>query len=159
MAGGGQTQTVSAAGFDSVTPEVYRELPFFDVVRIHNCFLQFATLHRMPVSSPFWKVLEFIGLPKTSVPTELAHLSWICKSAVLHKGYPHARMTNLSVRMRPTCVHSYGFRKRTSTSDLTGLVRELRRTVKTWAPRLIVNVQEMRMLFDSMPHRFIGKSL
>ena len=58
----------SALGADRITPDVYKQLPFMAVAHVHDMFNEYATASRIDCMSPFWKILEFIGLPKTRMP-------------------------------------------------------------------------------------------
>ena len=149
----------TAAGIDDITPDVYLELPFVAIAHIHQLFERRTRFQRMAPSSAFWKILEFVGLPKSAHPTCFSQLRWICKSAVLQKWYLHTLRPHLRHQLRPSIIHSYGFRERTSASDLTGMVRELLHVARTWGYSLILSVQDVRTAFDSMPHDLIGKSL
>jgi len=114
----------SAGGADGNTADIYIELHFLAMARMLACFDQLARFGD-DGSSPYWKILQFIGLPKSKTVNEFTDLRWICKSAVLHKLYLRSLRTRIREELRSSAVHSYGFRRLTSTSDLTALVRDL----------------------------------
>jgi len=149
------------AGTDGNTPDIFRQLPFLAVCHVHELFWERAQFPLAVESSPYWKVVEFLGIPKTESPTcmEVRDLRWICKSAVTQKWYLRALRPNLRMQMHPSPVHSYGFRKNTCASDVNGLVRELMFISRVWALPLITAVQDIRYAFDSMPHDLVGRSL
>ena len=61
--------------------------------------------------------------------------------------------------LRPFAVHSYGFRKFTSASQLNGLVRQLQFFADAWNLLLAIAMQDVQTAFDSMPHGLIRESL
>ncbi len=91
--------------------------------------------------------------------TDFEGLRWICKSAVLQKWYLRALRPRLRAQLRPCRVQSYGFRRLTSTADLTGLVRELQYIARTWGYPLLISCQDIRWAFDSLPHELISEAL
>ena len=113
----------------------------------------------MAESSPSWKVLQFIGLPKETAVTEFKGLRWICKSAVLQNLYLRSLRLGLRRQVRLSAVHSYGFRKCASAAQLTGLVRELLYSSAKWNLPLVVAGQDISVAFDSMPHESIWISM
>ena len=101
----------SAAGADGNTTDIYKELPFLAVSRIHRLFSERSTLPRDSPSSPFWKTSQFVGLPKTHAVTTFGDFRWICKSAVVQKWFLRTLRPRLRMQMKPSSVHSYGFRR------------------------------------------------
>ena len=73
--------------------------------------------------SPFWKVLQFIGLPKHLVVSSFDDLRWICKSLVLQRWYMRSLQPVFRHSLQASnSVHSYGFRSGFSTSDIIRLM-------------------------------------
>ena len=130
----------SAAGNDGNTPDIYLDLPFLSVARVHAYFLERSKLNLDSEELPYWKILQFIGLPKTSSTTEFRDLRWICKSFVLQKWYLRSFRPQLRSEIRLSSVHSYGFRRFTSTSQVTGLVRQLQFLADSWNLPLAIGV-------------------
>eukprot|EP00973_Karenia_brevis_P035896 4952642-Karenia_brevis.AAC.1 len=77
---------------------------------------------------------------------------WICKSAVLQKWFLRSLRPTFRQQIKPSKVHSYGFRKHTSTAEVTGLVRELHFAADVWKLPLVTSLLDVRTAFDSMPH-------
>ena len=157
--GRAELRSGSAAGSDGNTPDVYLQLPFLAVAQVHRFFQSRSELVPMSDSSIHWKVLQFIGLPKEKFIKDFTGLRWICKSAVMQKWYLRALRPRLRHQLRPSYVHSYGFRKQVSTGDVTGLMRELLYLSRTWNIPLVTAVQDVKVAFDSMPHELIWESL
>ena len=65
-------------------------------------------------------------------------LRWICKSPVLQKWYFRSLRPQLRKQLRPSKVHSYGFRKFTSTSQVIGLVRQIQFLADVWGLPLAI---------------------
>lgn len=68
-------------------------------------------------------------------------------------------------RSSPICVHlgswvhSYGFRSRSNTGFVTGLVWQLLYLARSWGRGLLVSVQDVRTAFEAMEHSLISESL
>lgn len=105
----------------------------------------------------FYSLLVY--LTKTKAGSDFGSLRWICKSAVLQKWYLRALRPRLRDQLRLSPMHSYGFRRYTSTAEVTGLVRELLYIAHTWGLPLLLTAQDVRMSFDSMPHGLIAAAL
>ena len=139
--------------------DVNLQLPFIAVARIHQLFSGRFKFEKLSPSSPLWKILLFVGLPKTTSITDFNDFRWICKSPILHQWYLRAMQHDLRSQLKPSCVHSYGFRRHTSTSDVTGLFRVLLHYASVWKMPLIAALQDVKTAFDSMPHALISQAL
>ena len=148
-----------AAGADGITTDVYLQLPFLTLVYVHRLFKRRARFERSTPSSPFWKILQFIGLPKCKHASDFDSMRWICKSPLLQKWYLRSLQYGIRAQFQASHVHSYGFRPGISTSNVTGLARELLHTARAWNLPLLVSVQDVKFAFDSMPHGLIQAAL
>ena len=149
----------TSAGIDGNTPDIYAELPFLAVARVHSYFQDRCKFDLGSAESPYWKVLEFLGLPKTNFVSEFSQLRWICMSPVLQKWFLRSLRPTLRKEVNHSTVHAYGFRKGTSTSQVTGLVRQLQYLADTWNLPLVTAIQDVQTAFDSMPHRLISQAM
>ena len=138
---------------------MYKMLPFLVILQVYDLFLKYDRFDLISPSPPFWKILEFIGLPKMKAIRDFNDFRWICKSCVLQKWFLSSCRPRVWSQMRISQVHSYGARPDTRTSDLTGLVRETVHICHVWNQPLIVACQDVQTAFDSMPHEVIKDSL
>ena len=149
----------SGGAGDGIPGDVYLELPFIAVARIHRMFSDRFEFKKSSVCSPFWNTLQFVGLPKAKMISDFNDFRWICKSPVLQQWFLRALQYELRSQLRPSCVHSYGFRRHTCTSDITALFREVFHYATLWDVPLIAAQQDVKTAFDSMPHELISKAL
>ena len=81
------------------------------------------------------------------------------QSTVLQKWFLRSLRPTLRQEINPSIVHSYGFRRCTSASQVTGLVRQLQFLADTWKLPLVTALQDVQTAFDSMPHALISRSM
>lgn len=62
-------------------------------------------------------------------------------------------------QLRPSHVHSYGFKPTCRTSHITALVRQLQYLSARWDLPLIVALQDVKTAFDAMHHEHIAESM
>ena len=86
---GAKLKKGGASGADGNTPDIYHMLPFSVLLLVHRLFVRRASFQK-DVGSPFWLILEFIGLPKAKVLAGFDDFRWICKSPVLQMWYLRA---------------------------------------------------------------------
>ena len=152
-------QPNTACGPDGVPPEVYLDLPFITVLHVFELFKKRNALLDGEASSSFWKMLEFVGLPKSKEVSEFGDLRWICKSAILQKWYMRASLPCLRNALRPSRVHAYGFKRQSNTSMVCGLIRQLLFLADSWGLPLLVACQDVSTAFDAMGHELISNAL
>ena len=71
-------------GVDGLPMEVYRALPWLTTLHIYHLFKQRLKLEPAG-ESPFWTILQFLGIPKCKNVKTFQDLRWICKAPVLEK--------------------------------------------------------------------------
>ena len=109
--------------------------------------------------SPFWRLLDFLGIPKVTNVRAFTDLRWICKAASLQKWYIRSLRPLLRQQLRPSSVHSYGFKPACRTNHLTALVRQLLHIAASWGVGLLVALQDVETAFDTMAHEHIATSM
>ena len=129
------------------------------LVHIHRLFNRRALMLDGDCSSPFWKMLEFIGIPKSKDPRSFTDIRWICKSAVLQKWYIRSLMPAVHLQLMPSHVQSYGFKRGCNTMCITGIIREILYFADVWGLPLIVASQDIQTAFDDMEHNMVCQSL
>jgi hypothetical protein len=145
-------------GVDGISAEIYKSIPWRATLHIYHLFksrLKFEASGE----SPFWKVLQFLGIPKVKDVRVFGDLRWICKSSILQKWYLRALRPQLRRQIRPSWVHSYGFKRFCRTSHITSLVRQLQYISQSWGMPLLVALQDVEVAFDSMEHEHIVTSM
>ena len=148
----------TGTGVDGLPPEVYKALPWKSLLHVYHLFKQ--RLRFEPAGeSPYWKVLQFLGIPKVAGARAFHDLRWICKSAVLQKWYVRTMRPQLRSCLRPSWVHTYGFKQSCRTSNITALVRQLQYLAIGWGLPLLVALQDVELAFDSMQHELIATAL
>jgi hypothetical protein len=133
----------SGVGGDGLPPEVYLELPALTVMHIFSLSRKHFHFLDSESSSPYWKMLEFIGIPKVREARTFEDLRWICKSSVLQKWYMHSIRSLLKQSLRASWVHSYGFKRHSDTAYVCSLVRQLVYIAKVWNLPLLVSCQDV----------------
>ena len=147
-----------AVGADGVPSEVYKCLPFICLLHIYELFEKRVRFEDGENSSPFWKMLEFVGIPKANRPSRLDQLRWVCKTPVLQKWFMSS-LRPVLFRSRSSKLHSYGFKKKCSTTMVTGLVRQLLYVSSKWGKQLLISCQDVETAFDALRHKLIREAL
>eukprot|EP00959_Pyramimonas_sp_CCMP1952_P200210 4187457-Pyramimonas_sp.AAC.1 len=89
------------AGADGVPMETFKALPWKAALHIYDLFRR--RLRFEPVGeSPFWRILQFLGIPKVHDVRTFKDLRWICKSATLQKWFVRSLRPQLRRQMRPS---------------------------------------------------------
>ena len=149
----------TAAGPDGVPPEVYIRLPSVTLMHIYNLFRKRMLFEDGQDSSPYWKILEFVGIPKCKMPRTFGDLRWICKSSVLQKWFMRSLRPALREQVQPSRVHAFGFKPKSSSVMVTSLVRQILHLAHSWDLPCVISCQDVRTAFDSMTHGSIRTSL
>ncbi len=104
-------------------------------------------------------MLEFLGLPKELGVRTFDDIRWVCKSPVLQKWYVRSILPRIEASLRPSWVHSYGFERKSSTTFVCSLVRQLLYLSRSWGFPLLISCQDVKTALDSMLHSNIGNAL
>jgi len=145
-------------GPDGIPSEIFSELPLIATWHVWQKFedryqdLRYAG----PIS---WKILEYVGIPKTKLVKHWSRLRWISKIAAMEKWYVRTIKPTYTQMLRGCDVNSYGFRKGSSPDLVVGLIRQLQTVAAGFGHRLAMSIQDVATAFDDMDHEEIFRSL
>jgi hypothetical protein len=147
-----------AAGNDEVPPEVYKALPFIVVVRICHLFQQ--RQKQVDIGEPpFWKLIDYIGLPKTSRADSLDLYRWIGKLDCFSKWYLRSLLPSVRARLRPAVLCSFGFKPGLCCDDLVSILRQVLFLASRWGKRVVLGSLDVAVAFDSIDHDMLCTAL
>ena len=112
----------TSPGMNGITSSIYKYVPFTMVHDIVELFQQ--RMEGRQEAPRSWQELQFVAIPKPDRVDGFKGFRWICVSDVLHKWYLRIVRNFIRSETTKTPLHAYGFRPGTSTTHLTGLVRE-----------------------------------
>ena len=112
----------TSPGMNGITSSIYKYIPFTMVPDTPELFQQ--RMEGRQEAPRSWQELQFVAIPKPDRVDGFKGFRWICVSDVLHKWYLRIVRNFIRSETTKTPLHAYGFRPGTSTTHLTGLVRE-----------------------------------
>eukprot|EP00959_Pyramimonas_sp_CCMP1952_P323177 6762694-Pyramimonas_sp.AAC.1 len=155
----GSLKMGKAAGPDGVPAEVWKALPIQLTWMIWQLFQKRASFNSGNEQSDYWRLLEFVGIPKSKAVTHLEQFRWIAKLSNMLKWYMLTLRPSLRGQIRATAVHTYGFKRGFRTSDITALMQQMIFNASSWGHNLYVSIQDVKFAFDSMDHDVLTQSL
>ncbi len=124
-------KTGTSGSDDLLVPEILRHLPLTVAIRISELFEQ-RQLDLFSPDPPSWKIMRFVGLPKVRNAFNLKLFRWIGKLSVFLKWCIQSLRPAYSMQMRPSSVHTYGFRRGRRTDDVAAVLKEVLCHASTW---------------------------
>ena len=148
----GAMKCARAAGADGIVNEIWKACPLAVLVLIWQLFGARLSDFASSSVSTFWKLIELVGIPKTSLVKTLEDFRYIAKTPTLQKWYLRCLVELLRSSKPETQVHSYGFRPRCSTMLVTELIRQMLHKSRQWGRCLHIFSGDILTAFDALGH-------
>ena len=130
----------TAAGVDSMPPEVYKLMPFIVCIFYWPCFRR--RQNTLDDEEPLgWKIMEYIGIPKNDCPNSnrFDNLRWIAKLCCSQKWYQRVVRRQLRCSKLPSPVATFGFKKRHRKTNIIAIMRQSVHTAFTFQGQSVLH--------------------
>lgn len=158
LQGRAQMKPNTSSGKDSVTVEIWQKLPTTVFLHIWKLFRLRASFES-DEGSPFWRMMQFVGIPKERSVTNFEGFGWIAEASTLQKWYLRTLRPQLRSEIKPSAVLSFGFKPGMATSDITSIIREFLFNGDKWGHCVYVAAQDVLTAFDTVRHDKIRSCL
>ena len=111
-------------GVDGVTSEIWKALPVSVVLAIWKLFKHRVLPCGDDASPTCWRIIEFVGFPKTTLVQRLSQFRWIGLTPTLQKWYCRS-LRPLYVPKTASVVCTFGFKSGMCVEFVVGLIREM----------------------------------